>query len=81
MASHVPRGNTWSIRTTTSAGLRVVRAVVLVTLFVAVSMLAPRWAMGTAPVKKTLNGCVAGLLQHLARCPDRKAGQGASNAA
>jgi tetratricopeptide (TPR) repeat protein len=37
-----------------------VRAVVLITLFVAISMLAPRWAMASAPVKKTLDGCVAG---------------------
>lgn len=45
---------------TEANGLRRARTVLLVALFTAVSMLAPHWAAGTAPVQRTLSGCVAG---------------------
>jgi len=42
-----------------AAGVHVVKPAVLVAFFLAISLFASPRAMGTAPVQRTLNGCVA----------------------
>ncbi|MEO0249230.1 MAG: hypothetical protein ABIN58_06735 [candidate division WOR-3 bacterium] len=60
MKFRVPQSTGGSMHMTMATGSRRGKIVLLVALFTAVSIMVPLWAAGTAPVQKTLNGCVAG---------------------
>ena len=60
MSSEVHRSVAAIFCETTTPGPRAARAFLFVAFVAALSVLAPRWAVGSAPVQKTLNGCVAG---------------------